>query len=310
MGAPLRDEHWDDVVVGAGSCGAVLAARLSERPDRSVLLLEAGPDRGDPAEPPSGGPPDAPILSGSNWDYEASIGSAQPGGRRSPYRVGRLVGGSSAVNGAIALWGLAEDFDSWAAAGNRLWSWAEVRPSFVGLERDLDFGGADHGTDGPVPIVRRRVEALDDVAVAFWRTCRQLGIPDLPDLNRGSAVGVGRVPTNTCGGRRMSTARTHLAAARGRPNLTVRDGCQVHRVLFDGERAVGVEIVAPGGPATLSAGRVTLAAGAVNTPLILERSGARPTCTASGRIWRTTPRWSSGRCCAPTPPARSARRAR
>lgn len=261
---------WDDVIVGAGSAGAALAARLSERPDRRVLLLEAGVDRAYPERAA-----DVPLMDGFHWDYSAHI--AGPGaGREYPYRVGRLVGGSSAVNGALALRGLPADFDSWAAAGNPDWAWERVLPFYAALEADADFGGGPgHGAAGPVPI--RRDAELAPVAAGFLRACAALGLPEVADLNGAdTGAGAGRIPRNAVHGRRMSTTEAYLASARDRPNLAVWPGCQVARVVVEGGRARGVEVVQDGRVATVGCDRVTLSAGAIGTPVILQRSGIGP----------------------------------
>jgi choline dehydrogenase len=264
------NDQWDDVIVGSGSAGAVLASRLSERPGNRVLLIEAGPERtGTPRQEPVG----MSILTGANWDYTACLGARPDEGRTYPYCVGKVLGGSSSVNGAIALRGLPEDFNAWAAAGNPLWAWRHVLPYFLKLESDADFDGTAHGTSGPVPIRRMAEKDFNSLGTAFYDACRALGLPRLPDLNTDAGVGVGPVPVNWTGGLRMSTAATYLAAAKDRPGLTVLTGCHVTRVLTEGRRASGVEMLTKGRFEQVPAKRVTLSAGAVNTPVILQRSG-------------------------------------
>lgn len=266
-GAPASGS-WDEVVVGAGSSGAVLAARLAERRDRRVLLIEAGEDEDDGTGPLH--PVGAPTVDGRNWDYIASIG-AEAGRRRYPYRVGRGMGGSSAVNGAIALRGLPADFDGWAELGNPEWDWKQVLPWY---DRLAAHPADAHGNEGgPVPLHRPDPADLTAAARAFVTACRRLGLPDVADFDEDDGCGVGVLASNTRAGRRMSAALTHLQPARARSELGVLRGSRVRRVLLDGDRAVGVELYQHGRLERVVAGRVTLCAGAINTPLILQRSG-------------------------------------
>ncbi|WP_424217545.1 GMC family oxidoreductase (plasmid) [Streptomyces sp. BI20] len=288
---------WDHLIVGAGSAGIVTAARLAARDAGDVLLLEAGEDQPDP-RPRTHPLADAGrlVLSGHNWDHLANLRHSDRYARllagerpdpnagpaparalweRFPYQLGKVVGGGSAVNGAIALRGLPRDFAAWAAAGNPDWSWEKVLPFYRAVEHDADFPAhPDHGDTGPLPVHRTprdRVHVLDD---AFRAACRAEGVPELDDLNGGREHGVGTIPGNTVDGERVDAATAFLD--RDHPALHLRTGVRVTRVLFEGTRAVGVEVDHGGRLVAVRARTVTLAAGAVGTPAVLQRSGIGP----------------------------------
>lgn len=265
--------EYDVIIVGAGSAGAALAARLSEDPDRAVLLLEAGPDYPDLEQLPvdlSDGLSSS--LDAHDWHWQ---GDAMPG-RAVPYPRGKVVGGSSAVNGIVAIRGTPDDYDEWAARGNDEWSWERCLPYFRRLEDDRDFGGDYHGTGGPIPVIRWRKDEWRPLQRAFYEACVAAGYPESTDHNIPDAAGVGSWAMNRVGSLRISTAIGYLQPARHRLNLTIRGRCHVRRVLFDGSRAVGVEVESGEEVQTVRGREIVLSAGALHSPPILLRSGVGP----------------------------------
>lgn len=277
MDDPGKPATHDVVIVGAGSSGCVLAARLSENPARRVLLVEAGPHYPTLHDYPSEllqANSLAASLPGQphNWSF---TGTLLPGLTYAISR-GRVVGGSSALNGTYFIRGRPEDHDHWASMGNPLWSHEQVLPYFVRSERDLDFSGPLHGQSGPVPVRRAGPERWRPVSRAFMDACRSLGHPDEPDKNGPGAPGAGPIPRNCVDGLRVNMALAYLAPVLGRRNLTVQDRTFVHRVVFEGTRAVGVLAERDGRTELLRAGEVVLCAGGIKSPHLLMLSGIGP----------------------------------
>jgi choline dehydrogenase len=267
MGEPI-------VIVGGGSSGCVLAARLTERADREVLLIEAGPDYASAALPDDLSDGRRNSMARHDWGYRHKPSKQT---RLSPLPRGRVLGGSSAVNTCIALRGQPEDFDEWAALGLDEWTWDRCLPAFKRLERDLDFKADYHGSDGPLPVRRHAPSELVPVQAAFMEACRELGWQECEDSNEPGRAGFGAHAMNKVDGRRISAAEAYLTAAvRARPNLRIRTGSAVRRVVFAGKRAIGVELEGGSGSERVRAGAVILCAGAINTPGILLRSGVGP----------------------------------
>jgi choline dehydrogenase len=270
-------EKFDYIVVGGGAAGCIVAARLSENPEKSVLVLEAGADYAPGTTPegvldakyvPMRG--HAPTF---NAEHDWGLIAHSRGGAGISVPQAKLIGGGGAINGGIALRGARADYEEWVAFGNPRWSWDQVLPFFKKIENDVAPGDDIHGHDGPIPINRATDEELAPLQAAFIESAKATGAPYVWDLNAPNAHGVGPVPQTRIGARRVSTAESYLDPARNRPNLTVRGNSLVSRVLFDGTRAVGVELI---NGTLIDAEEVIVSAGAILTPAILQRSGVGP----------------------------------
>ena len=266
------------VIVGAGSGGGALAARLTEDPNQQVILVESGPDFATLDEVPAE-LRDPSQMSVENFDWKYKAYFMEPPATREPqmYPRGRVVGGSSCVNAAIAVRGTKDDFDTWVAAGCDEWSYEETLPYYQRLENDLDFPDSEfHGNSGPIPITRYPREEWSTGAQAFVTSCLERGYPPCDDANHLVGTGVGAMPRNIVGEDRASSLLTYIAEARKRPNFTLIPDAHCLRVVFEGTRAVGVEIDGAEGKRVIRADRTVLAAGAIATPQILILSGVGP----------------------------------
>lgn len=264
------------IIVGAGSSGAVIASRVSERGDRRTLLLEAGPDYPDPSTLPedlADGTKNS--MTAHDWGYRHRPTRGQ---MLFYFPRGRVVGGSSAVNTCIALRGQPWDFDEWAARGLSEWTWQRCLPAFNRLERDLDYGDQPyHGAEGPLPLRRHPPEELVPWQAAFLEACDIVGFARCADSNAPGSQGAGPHAMNKIEGRRISAAEAWLTPrVRARDNLTIQPDTLVRRVLFDRRRVRGVEVERVGRVEVLESDQVVLCAGAINTPGILLRSGIGP----------------------------------
>jgi choline dehydrogenase len=260
----------DVVIVGAGSAGCVLAARLSEDPRRRVLLLEAGGRDSNPFIHMPAGIAQLVKHRGINWDYYTEPEPALDG-RRLWWPRGRVLGGSSSINAMCYTRGQREDYDAWAAAGCAGWSHAEVLPWFRRAEDQARGANEFHGVGGPLAVSDlRHVAPLSRV---FVEAAVAAGVPPNDDFNGACQEGVGLYQVTQRDGRRCSAAVAYLRPALSRPNLRVVTGALASRLLFDGRRAIGVEYARGGRLERADAGEVVLCGGAVNSPQLLMLSG-------------------------------------
>jgi len=267
-----KDEgSFDYVIVGAGSAGCVLANRLSEQAGVTVALLEAGGKDTNPWIHIPGGYFRTMYDPDITWQYAAGP-EPHLGGRYVPWPRGRVLGGSSAINGLVYIRGQARDYDVWRQLGNVGWSYEDVLPYFKRAQNQERGADDLHGTGGPLSVTDRRME--NPLCTAYVAACVEAGIPPTDDFNGKSQEGAGYYQYTIRDGRRGSTAVTYLKDAAGRPNLRVITHAEVQSIALDEKRASGVNFTVGGEKRFIKARReVLLAAGAIGSPQILELSG-------------------------------------
>ncbi|MDJ0788697.1 MAG: choline dehydrogenase [Myxococcota bacterium] len=272
----MTDTHHDFVIVGGGSAGCALANRLSADPARRVLVLEAGRsdarwDVGIHMPAALTIPPGNPFY---DWGYQSEP-EPHMGGRRVHHARGKLLGGSSSINGMIFQRGNPADYDGWAREpGLEGWSHAHCLPYFKRMETARDGDDAWRGREGPLEL--ERGPACGPLFDAFFEAARQAGYPRTEDVNGGRQEGFGRFDRNVKRGRRFSAARAYLHPVKHRGNLAVRCRAFATRILFEGDRAVGIEYLRRGRLHRAFGDEIILAGGAINSPQLLQVSGVGP----------------------------------
>jgi 5-(hydroxymethyl)furfural/furfural oxidase len=279
------DAHHDYIIVGAGSAGCVLAARLSERTSNRVLLIEAGKDY-----PPGHEPPEILDIFAATayanprfiWPNVTAKYAPRPGNApdrrpRRIYQQGRVIGGTSSVNGMASNRGLPSDYDGWANRGATGWNWQGVLPYFIKLEADRDFDGPLHGKTGPIHVQRYSPERWPGFVRGVMAAVEQHGWRNIADQNATFEDGYFPVAHCHTDDRRMGAAWCYLnAEVRRRPNLTIMADTQAERLLFGGARVVGVRVRLGDGTRDVHAREVLVSAGALQSPALLLRSGIGP----------------------------------
>jgi 5-(hydroxymethyl)furfural/furfural oxidase len=265
----------DYVIVGAGAAGCVLAARLSEDPKVSVMLVEAGPDTPPGQEPADilDSYPSSYFNKTYNWPGLKAAWRKRADGLTG-FPQGRIMGGGGSLMGMISLRGTPADYAEWEAAGATGWGWDDVLPWFRKLEHDLDFDNAMHGQDGPMPIRRLAQDLWSPLPRAIGQYAQEAGIPFIGDMNGDFRDGYGAVPMCNTPERRASSALRYLTAeVRRRPNLELRHGTMARQVVFENLRATAVLADTPEGRQVLRGNQIIISGGGIFSPTLLMRSG-------------------------------------